>query len=179
MRTLEDVAGILRSVRKEKQWSQAEMAAAAELSRVTVARMETHANNDMSLQAVLKLLDSAGYELKVTPKKSKANTARLTETKRAEEIRRYLALIQPQQSLSPLKLQFAYNWSNQNMPEEMLIQKVVDKGRFHDLAVICKQYGLARVRKIAGDKIAASPSLTRAFANIEQGFAHAQATTTA
>lgn len=175
MRTLEDVAGVLRGVRKEKQWSQAEMAAAAELSRVTVARMETHANNDMSLQAVLKLLDSAGYELKVTPKKGKANSERLTVSKRAEEIRRYLALTQSQQNASPLKLQFAYNWSNQNMPEETLIQKVLDKGRFHDLAVICKRYGLARVRQIAGDKIAASPSLKRAFANIEQGFAHAQA----
>ncbi len=180
MKTLEDVADTLRSIRKEKQWTQAEMAATAGLARVTVARMETLATKDLSLQAVLKLLSNAGYELNVVPKKKcKADILKLIEKKRSEAVSHYLALTHRQQNPSPLKLQFAYNWSNQNMPDDKLINKVLDKGRFHDLAVICKQYGLARVRQVAGDKISSSPSLTRSFDNIEQGFLHAQATHTA
>lgn len=180
MKALKDVAERLRSIRKEKHWSQAEMAAAAELSRVTVARMETQATNDMSLRAVLKLLDSAGYELKIAPKKKgEASAKKQAEAKRSAEVRRYLALIQSAQPSSPLKLEFAYNWSNQYMPDETFIRKVLDKGRFHDLAVICKKYGLERVRTVAGDKISASPSLKRSIANIEQGFAHAKTKHTA
>lgn len=95
------------------------------------------------------------------------------EENRSAAVRRYLALAQARQTAS-LKLQFAYDWSNPNMPAETLIRKVVDKGRFHDLAMICKQYGLERVRELAGDQIAASPTLQRSFANIERGFARAR-----
>ena len=180
MKTLEDVADTLRSIRKEKQWTQEQMAATAGLARVTVARMETLATKDISLQVVLKLLDNAGYELNVVAKKKrKADLVKQTEKKRSEAVRRYLALTHRQEDSAPLKLQFAYNWSNQNMPDDKLISKVLDKGRFHDLAVICKRYGLARVRQVAGDKLSSSPSLTRSFDNIEQGFLHAQATHTA
>lgn len=176
MKTFEDVAETLRRIRKDRQWSQAEMAATANLSRVTVARMETLATKDISLQAVLKMFDGAGYELKVVPKqKGKVDLVTSAEKKRAEAVRRYLAHIQPTQEASPLKLQFAYDWANPNMSDDVLIRKVLDKGRFHDLAVICKKYGLARVRELGGDKISASPSLKRSFANIEQGFVHAQA----
>ncbi|WP_168734228.1 hypothetical protein [Pseudothauera nasutitermitis] len=96
------------------------------------------------------------------------------EKNRSVAVRRYLALARARQTVSALKLQFAYDWSNPNMPAETLIRKVVDKGRFHDLAVICKRYGLERVRELAGDQIAASPALQRSFANIERGFARAR-----
>lgn len=180
MRTLKDVAENLRSVRKKKQWTQAEMAAAADIARVTVARMETQASKDMSLQAVLKILDSAGYELKVAAKgKRKPGAEKVLDKRPPEEVRRYLALIQPRLNTSPLQLEFPYNCSNPNMPDDTLIHKVLDKGRFHDLAVICKKYGLTHVRKLAADKISSSPSLQRSFSNIEQGFANARAKHTA
>jgi hypothetical protein len=63
------------------------------------------------------------------------------------------------------------------MSDDVLIRKVLEKGRFHDLAVICKQYGLARVREQAADRLVSSPSLQRSLTNIEQGFARAQAHT--
>lgn len=69
------------------------------------------------------------------------------------------------------KLEFAYNWSNARMSDDTLIRKVIDKGRFNDLAVICKRYGLEHVRKIAGDKLNSSLRLRRALSNIAQGFA--------
>lgn len=69
------------------------------------------------------------------------------------------------------KLEFAYDWSNSRMSDDALIRKVIDKGRFNDLAVICKHYGLDHVRKIAGDKLASSLRLRRTLSNIAQGFA--------
>lgn len=69
-------------------------------------------------------------------------------------------------------LEFAYNWSNAGMAEDALIRQVIRRGRFHDLAVICKRYGLERVRQAAGAGIDAQPRLRRSFENIERGFAH-------
>lgn len=93
---------------------------------------------------------------------------------RTHALRRHLTA-QSSQSAPTQTLEFAYNWSNPAMSDDALIRSVVAKGRFHDLAVICKRFGLNRVRLIAGETIAASPSLRRSFANIEQGFAHEQA----
>ena len=92
-------------------------------------------------------------------------------TSRTNALQRHLTN-QPRQPYSSQNLEFAYNWSNSGMTADALIRKVIDKGRFHDLAVICKKYGLERVREIAGEKIASSPRLSRSFANIEQGFAY-------
>lgn len=178
MNNLTDVAETLRRVRKARHWSQAAIAQAAGVSRVTVARMETQATSDMSLQVVMKLLDSAGYELKIEPK-SKVSAEKQAKNQRSEAVRRYLAQTPSPADAWPLKLEFAYNWSNPNMPEDVLIRKVVEKGRFHDLAVICKQYSLPRVRALAADLLASSPALQRSFANIEQGFARAHEHTAA
>lgn len=62
------------------------------------------------------------------------------------------------------------------MTDKTLIRKVVDTWRFHDLAIVCKRYGLGRVRNIAGEKIALSPSLRRSFNNIEKGLARTSRT---
>lgn len=91
---------------------------------------------------------------------------------RADALRQHVAR---QSSRAPQSsgLEFDYQWSNSGMVEETLIRKVADKGRFHDLALICKRFGLDRVRQVAVSQIDASPSLRRALANIEQGFARA------
>lgn len=65
MSTLSDVARMLKSVRKEKSWSQDELARRAGVARTTLARMETTARGDMSVSVLLRLLDAAGYDLKV------------------------------------------------------------------------------------------------------------------
>lgn len=64
MTTLADVAELLRSVRRESGLSQGELARRAGVSRITVARMETLAKGDMSVSALLRLLEAAGYDLK-------------------------------------------------------------------------------------------------------------------
>jgi len=62
--TLADVASLLRSVRHEAGLSQEALALRAGVSRTTVARMETLAKGDMSVSALLRLLEAAGYDLK-------------------------------------------------------------------------------------------------------------------
>lgn len=64
MTMLVDVAELLRRVRLEAGLSQEDLANRAGVARTTVARMETLARGDMSVSALLRLLDAAGYDLK-------------------------------------------------------------------------------------------------------------------
>ena len=64
MTTLADVAGMLKDVRRETRLSQEELSRRAGVSRTTVARMETVARGDMSVSALIKLLEAAGYDLR-------------------------------------------------------------------------------------------------------------------
>ena len=59
--TLSDVAEMLKSARREARLSQDELAQRAGVSRTTVARMETLAKGDMSVSALVRLLEAAGY----------------------------------------------------------------------------------------------------------------------
>lgn len=65
MTTLSDVADMLKQVRREAGLSQEELARRAGVSRTTVARMETLAKGDMSVSALVRLLEAAGYDLKL------------------------------------------------------------------------------------------------------------------
>lgn len=65
MTTLVDVAEHLKLARQEAGLSQAELAQRAGVSRTTLARMETLARGDMSVSVVLKLLEAAGYDVKI------------------------------------------------------------------------------------------------------------------
>jgi len=64
MTTLADIGEMLREVRRETGLSQQELAERAGVARTTVARMETLARGDMSVSALVRLLESAGYDLK-------------------------------------------------------------------------------------------------------------------
>ena len=65
MTTLSDVAEMIKSARREVRLSQRELAQRAGVSRTTVARMETLAKGDMSVSALVRLLEAAGYDLKL------------------------------------------------------------------------------------------------------------------
>ncbi|MNT42540.1 helix-turn-helix protein [compost metagenome] len=64
MTTLGDVADMLKAARIECGVSQAELARRAGVARTTLARMETVARGDMSVSALVRLLDAAGYDVK-------------------------------------------------------------------------------------------------------------------
>jgi transcriptional regulator with XRE-family HTH domain len=65
MTTLADVSDMLKEVRRETALSQDELARRAGVARTTVARMETLARGDMSVSVLVRVLEAAGYDLKV------------------------------------------------------------------------------------------------------------------
>jgi transcriptional regulator with XRE-family HTH domain len=65
MTTLSDVAEQLKSARTEAKLTQTELAARAGVARTTLARMETLGRGDMSVSVLVRLLEAAGYDLKV------------------------------------------------------------------------------------------------------------------
>jgi len=58
--TLSDVAQMLQSARRDAGLTQTELAQRAGVARTTVARMETLAKGDMSVSALLRLLQAVG-----------------------------------------------------------------------------------------------------------------------
>lgn len=65
MTSLHDVSEILKQTRSEAKLSQQALASRARVSRTTVARMETLAKGDMSVSVLIRLLEAAGYDLKL------------------------------------------------------------------------------------------------------------------
>ncbi|GLK91941.1 helix-turn-helix transcriptional regulator [Pseudomonas mandelii] len=65
MTTLSDVSEMLKTARREADLSQEELAQRAGVARSTVARMETLAKGDMSVSILVRLLEAAGYDLKL------------------------------------------------------------------------------------------------------------------
>jgi transcriptional regulator with XRE-family HTH domain len=65
MQTLAEVGHALQQARLQKRLTQEELAHRAEVSRVTLSRMETAAKTDMSLAALLRLARALDYELRL------------------------------------------------------------------------------------------------------------------
>lgn len=81
MTTLSDIAEMLKGARREARLSQYELAQRAGVSRTTVARMENLSKGDMSVSALVRLLEAAGYDLKLV----KPGHARTVEDILAEQ----------------------------------------------------------------------------------------------
>ena len=64
MTTLADLADQLKRARLEAGLSQQELAERAGLNRMTVGRMENLTHGDMSVAALLRLFEAAGYDVK-------------------------------------------------------------------------------------------------------------------
>ncbi|SAK53514.1 XRE family transcriptional regulator [Caballeronia temeraria] len=64
MTTLADIGEMLKDARRAAGLSQKELAERAGVARTTLARMETLARGDMSVSALVRLLEAAGYDLR-------------------------------------------------------------------------------------------------------------------
>lgn len=83
MSTLADLSHDLREARRAAGLTQQELADRAGVNRLTVGRMENLSKGDMSVSALVRLLEAAGYDLKVV----KAGHARTLEDILAEQRR--------------------------------------------------------------------------------------------
>ena len=63
METLAEVAEALRTLRAEIGLTQQQLAKRASVPRVTLARMETASQGDMSVATLLRLLGAVGHEM--------------------------------------------------------------------------------------------------------------------
>jgi DNA-binding XRE family transcriptional regulator len=170
--SLEALGQKIAVTRKARGMSQKEMAATVGISPQTMLFIEQGRPNVQigHYARALSVLGSQTLGLQTQTQTAVYDKAAPSASARANAVQRHLA--DAQQSHAPYinGLEFAYDWSNPNIADATLIRKVVEKGRFHDLAIICKRFGLEQVRRIASEKIANSVTLRRAFANIEQGF---------
>ncbi len=65
MTDLADVGEMLKQARSDAGLSQKDLAERAGVARTTLARMETLARGDMSVAVLVRLLEAAGYDLRV------------------------------------------------------------------------------------------------------------------
>ena len=65
MTSLLDVSEMLKQARGNAKLSQQALASRAGVLRTAVARMETLAKGDMSVSVLIRLLEAAGYDLKL------------------------------------------------------------------------------------------------------------------
>ncbi|MCI2807767.1 helix-turn-helix transcriptional regulator [Eoetvoesiella caeni] len=85
MTTLADIADMLKEARREAGLTQSTLAKRAGVARTTVARMETLAKGDMSVSALLRLLEGAGYDLKMVKRGHMRTLEDILAEQRAEE----------------------------------------------------------------------------------------------
>ena len=74
METLAEVAEGLRLLRAELGLTQAQLAKLASVPRVTLARMETASQGDMSVATLLRLLEASGQEMTFTRRAGHSRT---------------------------------------------------------------------------------------------------------
>jgi len=105
-----------------------------------------------------------------------------------DEVDRYAALIPAwlrtaiQQANTPRKsvrigLSGAYDWSNPNIRDNLLIGKVLEKHQFEDVARLCLYYGVPKVKRVFkrhAFEPMTSASVSRMLSNISKGLRAAQ-----
>jgi hypothetical protein len=87
----------------------------------------------------------------------------------------------PRKSIK-IGLSGAYDWSNPNMKDDVLIGNVLEKHKFEDVARLCFYYGIPRVRRVFKRRAfgpMTSASVSRMLGNIRKGMRAFQEATNA
>lgn len=87
MTTLTDISTMLKHACRHAGLAQEMLAQRAGVARTTVARMETQANNDMSVSALVRLLDAAGFDLRAVLQGDYSLERFLTRQRQDENVR--------------------------------------------------------------------------------------------
>lgn len=82
----------------------------------------------------------------------------------------------PRKSIK-IGLSGAYDWSNPNIKDDVLIGKVLEKHKFEDVARLCFYYGVPKVKRVFKRRSfepMANASVTRMLSNISKGLRRVQ-----
>lgn len=135
--------------------SQAELASLADVSRATINGLENGSINEIGVNRLNRIISvSQGL----------VSARGVTSP--------------PIRKSASLDLSFPYDWSNSAMSDALLIDKVVERGLFEDMAKVAARFGTKSLRrsivKFSAQNRAAAPTLDRMLGNIEKAL-HAQA----
>ncbi len=135
--------------------SQAELASLSDVSRATINGLENGSINEIGVNRLNRI---------VSVSQGLASAREVTSP--------------PTRKSASFDLSFPYDWSNSAMPDALLIDKVVERGLFEDLAKVAARFGAASLRrsiaKFTAKHSDAAPALNRMLGNIEKAM-HAQA----
>lgn len=145
----------IRQSRLKAGISQGELANLADVSRATINGLENGSINEIGVNRLNRIV-------LVCQDLSSAHDVTSPSTRKS----------------ASLDLSFPYDWSNSAMPDALLIDKVVERGLFEDLAKVAARFGTTPLRRsideFSAKNRAAAPALNRMLGNIEKAM-HAQA----
>lgn len=139
----------IKQARLKAGISQAELAHLAEVSRATINALENNAIKEIGVNRLNRIVSVA---------------------QGLADVQNHP--VQPRRKSASLNLTFPYDWSNSSMPDALLINKVVERGLFEDMAKIAARFGIAPLRhsivEFSAKNRAAAPTLNRMLGNIEK-----------
>ncbi|MEI7843785.1 MAG: helix-turn-helix transcriptional regulator [Gallionellaceae bacterium] len=139
----------IKQARLKAGISQAELAHLAEVSRATINALENNTIKEIGVNRLNRI---------VSVSRALGDVHSIP--------------VQVQRKSTLLELSFPYDWSNSAMPDALLINKVVERGLFEDIAKIATRFGITPLRhsiaEFSEHNRTAAPALNRMLGNIEK-----------
>ncbi len=151
MINLVTIGNKIRRIRTASDITQAEFAERAGVSRATISAIENGSIKEIGVNRLMEIVHCAdSIQSQLNP----------------------LEIITSTRKSQTLRLSFPYDWSNSSLKDEVLIDRVIERGIFEDIVRIYAAYGesilLARVQSFIQKNPAASNSLNRMMNNISK-----------
>ena len=133
--------------------SQADLAIRAGVSRATINALENGAIKEIGVNRLSRIVRVAEN---LPPASSGRERTTVTAHGKSDALR----------------LSFPYDWSNPDLPDDVLISKVIQRGIFEDIVRVAAKYGIQKVRAMADsfatDHPFAASGLHRMLSNISK-----------
>ena len=151
MINLVTIGSKIRRVRTAGGLSQAALAKRAGVSRATINAIENGSVKEIGVNRLMEIVRTTDAIPPVMKESGRKAGARKSET---------------------LGLSLPYDWSNSGICDEVLIDRVIERGIFEDIVRVSAAYGVSnvagRIKAFAGKNPAAAKSLNRMLGNLER-----------
>lgn len=151
-----EIGSSIRHRRIKSGLSQAELAARSGVSRATINALEKGTIKEIGVNRLSAIIRTANA-LQPKPKGMSLQVSK----RKSEE----------------LGLSFPYDWSNPSLPDELLIDRVLERGIYEDIARITAAYGIqaisARAKTVISNIPHAAANINRMLENLQAALSHA------